>query len=209
MEYALEENVRENKKTRQEKKREAEDRGEDTGRKGRAFGELKGDHRVKNMIRKAIDLGYTGHKRDKDKSDHSVVEKVIDKKTERLFKKWHDNGVISRVNGCISAGKEANVYHAETPDGTELAIKIYKVETMVFREREDYIEGEFRFRRGYCRSSPYKLIKVWAEKEFRNLKRIRETGLLCPYPTIIKDNLIVMEFLGEKGVAAPRKVIIT
>ncbi len=26
----------------------------------------------------------------------------------------------------------------------------------------------------------------------------------CPVPLIIKDNLIVMEFLGSKGVAYPR-----
>lgn len=58
---------------------------------------------------------------------------------------------------------------------------------------------------GYARSSPVKLIKVWAEKEFRNLKRIRESGMKCPVPLIIKDNLIVMEFLGAKGVAYPSR----
>ena len=112
------------------------------------FRQLGGSQQVKNEIRRVIDGSYTGVKRNKDKSDHSVVEKVIDRKTESLFKKWEKNGIIKTVNGCISTGKEANVYHAETPEGKELAIKIYKVETMVFREREDYIEGEFRFRRG-------------------------------------------------------------
>lgn len=50
-----------------------------------------------------------------------------------------------------------------------------------------------------------KLIKVWAEKEFRNLKRIRDSGLKCPVPLIIKDNLIVMEFLGSGGKAHPSR----
>lgn len=31
--------------------------------------------------------------------------------------------------------------------------------------------GEFRFRHGYCRSNPRKMVKLWAEKEMRNLKR--------------------------------------
>lgn len=48
-----------------------------------------------------------------------------------------------------------------------------------------------------------KLIRVWAEKEFRNLKRIRESGLKCPVPLIVKDNLVVMEFLGANGAAYP------
>jgi serine/threonine-protein kinase RIO1 len=51
---------------------------------------------------------------------------------------------------------------------TELAIKIYRVETMVFRDRGDYITGERRFRKGNCTSNPRKMIKLWAEKEFRN-----------------------------------------
>ena len=35
-----------------------------------------------------------------------------------------NQGVISEINGCISTGKEANVYHARMPDGTEGAIKV-------------------------------------------------------------------------------------
>lgn len=168
------------------------------------FSKVTGLHVVKNEIRKAVDKTYTGSNKVKDKSDRQVVEKVLDKKTERMFEKWNKNGVIDKVNGCISTGKEANVYHATRPDGSELAIKIYKVETMVFRDREEYIQGEFRFRRGYQRTSPYKLIKVWAEKEYRNLKRIRATGINCPIPVLIKDNLIVMDFIGSKSKAAPR-----
>lgn len=170
----------------------------------REFRELQGSHTVKNQIKKAVNNSYKGISKDKDKSDYSVVEKVIDQKTERLFGKWEKNGVISKINGCISAGKEANVYHATAPDGKELAIKIYKVETMVFRDREEYIEGEHRFRRGYQRTNPIKLIKVWAEKEYRNLKRIRAAGIFCPVPLIIKENLIVMEFVGQNAKAAPR-----
>lgn len=170
----------------------------------REFRDLQGSHTVKNQIKKAVNSGYKGKSKDKDKSDFSVVEKVIDPKTERLFAKWEKNGVVSRIDGCISAGKEANVYHAVAPDGKELAIKIYKVDTMVFRDREEYIDGEHRFRRGYQRTNAFKLIKVWAEKEYRNLKRIRASGIICPVPLIIKENLIVMEFMGSGGAAAPR-----
>jgi serine/threonine-protein kinase RIO1 len=88
----------------------------------------------------------------------------------------------------------------------ELAIKIYRVETMVFRDRGDYITGERRFRKGNCTSNPRKMIKLWAEKEFRNLKRIEESQLNCPHPIDLRDNLIVMEFLGKDKEAYPRLI---
>ena len=90
---------------------------------------------------------------------------------------------------CISSGKEANVYYAHSyQTKKEFAIKIYRVETMVFRDREDYIRGERRFKHGNVTSNPRKLIKLWAEKEFRNLKRIEEHGLKCPHPLELRDN---------------------
>ena len=80
--------------------------------------------------------------------------------------------IFIKVNGCVSTGKEANVYHAFTPSGGEVAIKIFKTSILVFKDREKYIEGEHRFRRAPSRCNPRKLIKIWAEKELRNLKRI-------------------------------------
>ncbi len=32
--------------------------------------------------------------------------------------------IVSEINGCISTGKEANVYHATTKTGGERAIKV-------------------------------------------------------------------------------------
>jgi hypothetical protein len=39
-----------------------------------------------------------------------------------------------------------------------------------------YVTGDFRFRNGYCRSNPRKMVKVWAEKEMRNLMRLNQAG---------------------------------
>jgi len=66
--------------------------------------------------------------------------------------------VIDQINGCISTGKEANVYHSEAKGNKEFAIKIYKTSILVFKDRERYVEGEFRFRRGYCKSNPRKMV---------------------------------------------------
>jgi len=76
--------------------------------------------------------------------------------------------------GCISTGKEANVYHAywRKVEETELvrikdqvhtkeggmvfgstdimhyAIKVFKTSILIFKDRERYVEGEFWFWKG-------------------------------------------------------------
>ena len=117
------------------------------------FSKMQGDQRVMNEISAMKKIQYTTRSsKNKDRNDYAIVERVIDKKTERLFDKWQKLELIETVQGCISAGKEANVYYAPRGKKAEtekdFAIKIYKVETMVFRDREEYIDGEFRFRKG-------------------------------------------------------------
>lgn len=121
--------------------------------------------------------------------------------------------------GCLSTGKEANVYFAEGSmdlitmekldpalPKREYAIKIFKTSILIFKDRERYVSGEFRFRKGHCKSNPRKMVQLWAEKEVRNLKRLNQTeGLIkAPIPYLLKNNVIVMEFIGENGMAAPR-----
>ena len=81
-------------------------------------------------------------------------------------------GIINELNGCISTGKEANVYHSTTnTTGGDLAVKVYKTSILTFKDRDKYVTGEFRFRHGYCKHNPRKMVRTWAEKEFRNLTR--------------------------------------
>lgn len=67
-----------------------------------------------------------------------------------------------------------------------------------------YVSGDFRFRAGYCRRNPRKMVKMWAEKEFRNLNRLYQAGIPCPKPILLRQHVLVMSFIGESGVAAPR-----
>ena len=45
-------------------------------------------------------------------------------------------GLFQEINGCVSTGKEANVYHASSADGADLAIKVYKTSILVFKDRD-------------------------------------------------------------------------
>eukprot|EP00126_Sphaerothecum_destruens_P002123 Sdes_comp15566_c0_seq1m4536 len=142
-----------------------------------------------------------------DKSDRATVEQVLDPRTRMILFKMINQGVFYRVNGCISTGKEANVYHASTEDGkADRAVKIYKTSILVFKDRDRYVSGEFRFRRGYCKSNPRKMVKIWAEKELRNLLRLSKAEIPCPDPILLKNHVLVMSFIGEGnlGRAAPK-----
>ena len=50
--------------------------------------------------------------RNKDKSDRATLEQCLDPKTMLIVEKWKTNQRINEFHGCISAGKEANVYYA-------------------------------------------------------------------------------------------------
>ena len=150
-----------------------------------------------------------------EKSDRATSEQVLDPRTRMLLLQMLNRNIVSEINGVISTGKEANVYHAATiPSETDgeapvaplhRAIKVYKTSIMVFKDREKYVAGEFRFKQGYNKSSNRAMVKVWAEKEYRNLRRIHAAGIPCPEPVYLKAHVLVMQFLGNnKGWPAPR-----
>ncbi|KAL8749596.1 MAG: hypothetical protein Q9184_006744 [Pyrenodesmia sp. 2 TL-2023] len=155
------------------------------------------------------------HDRVADKSDRATSEQVLDPRTRMILLQMINRDIISEVNGCLSTGKEANVYHALSipqEEGSEAAaaplhraIKVYKTSILVFKDRDKYVTGEYRFRQGYSKSNNRAMVKVWAEKEMRNLKRIYAAGIPCPEPIHLRLHVLVMGFLGDrKGTPAPR-----
>jgi len=133
----------------------------------------------------------------KDKSDRATNEQVLDPRTRLIIFKMLGRGLLDRVDGCVSTGKEANVYHAVSPEGKHLALKIYKTSILVFKDRDRYVTGEFRFKNGYARSNPRKMVRLWAEKELRNLRRMRTAGLRVPEAIEVRENVLVMDFIQE------------
>jgi RIO kinase 1 len=127
----------------------------------------------------------------------------MDPRTRMILFKLLNRGTVLAVNGCISTGKEANVYHAQSPDRGEMAIKIYKTSILVFKDRDKYVAGEFRFRHGYCKHNPRKMVQTWAEKEMRNLYRMHMAGLPVPEPYLLRGHVLLMEFIGTDGWPAP------
>uniref|UniRef100_A0A671ND87 Serine/threonine-protein kinase RIO1 n=1 Tax=Sinocyclocheilus anshuiensis TaxID=1608454 RepID=A0A671ND87_9TELE len=135
----------------------------------------------------------------KDKSDRATVEQVLDPRTCMILFKMLSRGIFSEINGCISTGKEANVYHATTAKGESRAIKIYKTSILLFKDRDKYVSGEFRFRHGYCKGNPRKMVRTWAEKEMRNLIRLT-AQIPSPEPIMLRSHVLVMSFIGRDDI---------
>lgn len=158
----------------------------------------------------AIEGGATKHHGGAEKSERATSEQVLDPRTRMMLLQLLNRNIVSEINGVLSTGKEANVYHAATiPEDSDKvlnrAIKVYKTSILVFKDRDKYVTGEHRFRSGYNKSSNRAMVKVWAEKEYRNLRRIHQAGIPCPEPVYLKAHVLVMSFLGNsKGYPAPR-----
>jgi RIO kinase 1 len=178
------------------------------------------DDQVKSLTRHAGKIklddqqaGLSGRaEKGADKADRATSEQVLDPRTRMLLLQMINRGLVSEIHGCLSTGKEANVYHAmsisqEDDEAPPLhrAIKVYKTSILVFKDRDKYVTGEFRFRQGYNKSNNRAMVKMWAEKEMRNLRRIHAAGIPCPEPIYLRLHVLVMGFIGSsKGLGAPR-----
>lgn len=130
-----------------------------------------------------------------------VESEVFDKTSLVDLSKLMKKGVIQTVDYPVSTGKEANVFRATAADGSFLAVKIYKIETSHFFRRSEYLEGDPRFRR--FKSSEKEIVKAFARKEFKNLEICEKAGVNAPKPYFLKNNILVMEFLGEGELPYP------
>jgi len=135
-----------------------------------------------------------------DSELRKISEGVFDNATLFAIEKLIGSGKINRFSGMLSRGKEANLYHGFSKEGKEIAIKVYAVETSDFRNMDKYIRGDVRFPRW---KNQRHLVHLWAKKEFHNLSKIHGK-VKCPEPFGVEENVLVMSFLGEKGIPAPR-----
>ena len=165
-------------------------------------------HKVSTSISKMQNLSLSKKTSHTGRDDRATSEQCLDPRTRLILFKLLSNGFLELIDGCLSTGKEANVYYGKagriglggssgvsstssndtaassssvtspaknkniatyepntSANITEYAIKIYKTSILVFKDRDKYVSGEHRWRKGYCKSNPRKMVKVWAEKE--------------------------------------------
>jgi RIO kinase 1 len=140
--------------------------------------------------------------RRKSDEDRKTIDEVFDQNTLLILYKFISNGFLETIDYPLSTGKEANVFHATSPQGTSLAVKIFRTNTATFRSFMTYIAGDPRF--GHVRPNRRDIVYVWAQKEYKNLQRYFEAGVRVPNPVAWKQNVLIMEFIGHEGNPAPR-----
>lgn len=134
--------------------------------------------------------------------DRKTLDEVFDKSTLLVLYKFISNGHIDTLDYPISTGKEANVFHATTPQGESVAVKIFRTNTATFRSFMTYIAGDPRF--GHVKPNRRDIVYVWAQKEYKNLQRYFEAGVRVPNPIVWRENVLIMDFIGDEGTPAPR-----
>lgn len=135
-------------------------------------------------------------------SERATVEEVFDQATLMVIYEFLNSGVLYEVHGVVNAGKEARVYWGKNKEGKDLAVKIYLTASAEFRKGMlKYIEGDYRFKG--IKHDTRSMIFAWAQKEFRNLEQASRANVRVPKPIAVKNNVLVMEFIGKDGVNAP------
>ena len=127
----------------------------------------------------------------------------FDEQSEMALYRLMNRGVIARLGPPIRHGKESLVVHGIAPDGTELAVKVHSSRVFGSRERREYMFGDWRFRHAR-RHIVQRTEEIWAEKEFRNLVRLRKARIPAPIPVGFEENIVVMSLIGENGISAPQ-----
>ena len=157
---------------------------------------------IKKWVKEEEKPLHLGKRRRKDYEDRKIEQYVFDVSTLKTLYKLSKKGVIKALGGPISSGKESVIFHGLGEGEEELAIKIYKISTSNFNVMLDYIIGDPRFEN--IKRDKKSIIFAWARKEERNLKRAFDVGVRVPKPIICDKNVLIMEFIGKRGIAAPR-----
>lgn len=140
--------------------------------------------------------------KEKRSEEYEVLEEVFDRSTLMTIYYFMNKGIIDEIHGSVKAGKESKLYWGKDKEDNPIAIKIFLTVSAEFKKGMlVYIQGDPRFKR--VRRDTRSLIYLWAQKEFKNLHSAFEAGVSVPKPIAVRRNVLIMEFIGEKGISAP------
>jgi len=130
-----------------------------------------------------------------------VESEVFDRPTLLVISKLLKKKIIETLDYPVSTGKEAIVFRGTTQDGKHVAVKIYKIETTHFFRKSEYLEGDPRFKK--IKHTEKEIVSAFVRKEFKNLEICEKAKVHAPKPLFTDKNIIVMGFIGEKGLPYP------
>jgi len=187
------------------------------------------NHRLSNQVYNSLQHGWKkqnqvakGGGKTVERDSIQTHAKGLDYKSRLILYGMINSHFLEEVHGVVKTGKEAVVFHAigkateigqeivesleQNEEMKEMAIKVFKTTLTGFKNRLDFVKGDHRFQSlsRLSNQNPRKIVTVWAEKELRNLSRVHKCGIPCPAPFKLFSNILVMEFIGRDGIAAPQ-----
>ena len=141
-------------------------------------------------------------KKSKPKEEFKTWGDVFDQFTQRTVYKLITQGHFEGLESPISIGKESNVFSALRKDGSRVMVKIYRLETCDFNRMFDYIKDDPRYTK--FRKGKRNIIFTWVQREYRNLMKARQANVSVPTPLTFSKHVLVLEFIGDKGMIAPK-----
>jgi RIO kinase 1 len=107
-------------------------------------------------------------------------------------------GHFEGLESPIGVGKEANTFSA-LRKGKRVLVKIYRLQTCDFNRMFDNLRTDPRF--DGLKKKQRKVVFAWAKREASNLAKLGKVGLHVPKLIAHRDNIVVMEFIGDEGPA--------
>ncbi len=136
------------------------------------------------------------------KEKFKTYNDVFDLFTEETIHRLISRKLIDGLESPICVGKESNVFTA-LKDNEKRIVKIYRLETCDFNRMYDYLKQDLRFQN--LKKQKRKVILAWAQREYRNLLAARDAGVKVPTPLAILNNILVLEFIGNREPAPKLK----
>jgi len=133
------------------------------------------------------------------REEWKTYKNVFDQAALLNLEKLRSEGHFDELGSPIALGKEANIFSARKDDDL-IIVKIYRVENCNFNQMYRYIEPDPRF--SGLKKRRRLVIFAWVQREYRNLLKAREV-VRVPKPIAVKDNILLMEFIGRDGELAP------
>ncbi|MCI4325377.1 MAG: serine protein kinase RIO [Thermoplasmata archaeon] len=134
--------------------------------------------------------------------DHrKLLDEFFDHATLVAISRLMTQGQFDQLDYPISTGKEGGVFRASSGENFR-AVKVYRIGNAVFKRLPAYALEALK--REASTSNYGRLVTGWTRREHSVLLRLYEAGVRCPQPYGYLRNVLVMDFVGNEGLPAPR-----
>ncbi|MBU5688252.1 MAG: serine protein kinase RIO [Candidatus Aenigmarchaeota archaeon] len=136
-----------------------------------------------------------------DYKEFKIERGVFDNITLMTLYELMNKGYFNEVSSIVKEGKESAIFLGKGKEN--VAIKIYRTHAIDFKTMWQYLIGDPRFTK--IRKNRHHIAYQWCLREYKNLVIASEAGVSCPKPIIAKNNVLVMQFVGDEK-PAPRLI---